>query len=256
MIPLIRSAPWRKSRHCWNPKQGSRHADRPAIADRPSANRRGRAGRWGKPPAVRAPGSVPAGGGQGRAAAHRQASPLSSGDSWLCAVALGGYAVPGNGQTWGPPWPASVSLAVAGALLAALIRPCSPPCPVWRRAAARRSARRWARAAAAAFMASSASTCPARSGRCSRRWNWAPPSAVSATSLSERLGTHHAAVLGHRFVSAALMTLPFAAGPAPYRWAFLAAPAAACLVLYPKVLNFLLDRLLRLARRPCRWSSR
>lgn len=49
---------------------------------------------------------------------------------------------------------------------------------------------------------------------------------------------------------AALVTLPFLSGEATgYRWAFLAAPVLlAC--LHPRVLNPLLDRLLRLARRP------
>jgi uncharacterized membrane protein YbhN (UPF0104 family) len=47
----------------------------------------------------------------------------------------------------------------------------------------------------------------------------------------------------------ALVTLPFVAGPAPYRWALLAAPALlAC--LHPKVLNYVLGRLFRLTRRP------
>lgn len=49
---------------------------------------------------------------------------------------------------------------------------------------------------------------------------------------------------------AALVTLPFMAGEATaYRWAFLAAPVLlAC--LHPKVLNPVLDRLLRLVKRP------
>jgi glycosyltransferase 2 family protein len=47
----------------------------------------------------------------------------------------------------------------------------------------------------------------------------------------------------------ALVTLPFVAGSAPYRWAFLAAPVLlAC--LHPKVLNYVLGRLFRLTRRP------
>lgn len=49
---------------------------------------------------------------------------------------------------------------------------------------------------------------------------------------------------------AALVTLPFMSGEATgYRWAFLAAPVLLACV-HPKVLNPLLDRLLRLARRP------
>ena len=48
---------------------------------------------------------------------------------------------------------------------------------------------------------------------------------------------------------AALLTLPWAAGATPYRWAFAAAPVLlAC--LHPRVLNALLGWLLRLARRP------
>ena len=49
---------------------------------------------------------------------------------------------------------------------------------------------------------------------------------------------------------AALVTLPFLAGSATgYWWAFLAAPVLLAL-LHPRLLNPLLDRLLRLARRP------
>jgi glycosyltransferase 2 family protein len=47
----------------------------------------------------------------------------------------------------------------------------------------------------------------------------------------------------------ALVTLPFVAGATPYRWAFAAVPAL-LICLYPRVLNALLGRLLRLARRP------
>jgi glycosyltransferase 2 family protein len=47
----------------------------------------------------------------------------------------------------------------------------------------------------------------------------------------------------------ALVTLPFVAGSTPYLWAFLAAPIL-LVGLHPKVLNFGLGRLLRLARRP------
>jgi glycosyltransferase 2 family protein len=48
---------------------------------------------------------------------------------------------------------------------------------------------------------------------------------------------------------AALVTLPFVAGPTPYRWAFLAAPIL-LMLLHPRVLNRVLDLLLRLAKRP------
>ena len=48
---------------------------------------------------------------------------------------------------------------------------------------------------------------------------------------------------------AALVTLPFVAGATPYRWAFAAAPLLV-VCLHPRVLNALLGRLLRLARRP------
>ena len=48
---------------------------------------------------------------------------------------------------------------------------------------------------------------------------------------------------------AALVTLPFVAGSTPYLWAFLAAPVLLVL-LHPRVLNRVLDRLLRLAGRP------
>jgi hypothetical protein len=48
---------------------------------------------------------------------------------------------------------------------------------------------------------------------------------------------------------ASLVTLPFVPGASSYRWVFLAAPVL-LVCLYPKVLNLLLGRLLRLARRP------
>jgi hypothetical protein len=48
---------------------------------------------------------------------------------------------------------------------------------------------------------------------------------------------------------AALVTLPFVAGSTPYRWAFLAAPVLLVL-LHPRVLNRVLERLLRLTGRP------
>jgi glycosyltransferase 2 family protein len=47
----------------------------------------------------------------------------------------------------------------------------------------------------------------------------------------------------------ALVTLPFVPGSRSYRWVFLAAPVL-LVCLQPKVLNPVLDRLLRLARRP------
>ncbi len=47
----------------------------------------------------------------------------------------------------------------------------------------------------------------------------------------------------------ALVTLPFAGGSTAYWWAFLAAPVL-LVCLYPRVLNALLARLLRVARRP------
>jgi glycosyltransferase 2 family protein len=48
---------------------------------------------------------------------------------------------------------------------------------------------------------------------------------------------------------AALVTLPFAPGARSYRWVFLAAPVL-LICLFPRVLNRILDRLLRLARQP------
>jgi glycosyltransferase 2 family protein len=47
----------------------------------------------------------------------------------------------------------------------------------------------------------------------------------------------------------ALVTLPFVPGSTSYRWVFLAAPVL-LVCLHPRVLNRILDRLLRLARRP------
>ncbi len=46
-----------------------------------------------------------------------------------------------------------------------------------------------------------------------------------------------------------LVMLPFSKGAAPYRWVFLFAPAL-LVCLYPRLLNRIIDRLLRLARRP------
>jgi glycosyltransferase 2 family protein len=47
----------------------------------------------------------------------------------------------------------------------------------------------------------------------------------------------------------ALLALPFAAGPLPYRWALLAAPVL-LVMLHPRILNRILARLLRMARQP------
>lgn len=47
----------------------------------------------------------------------------------------------------------------------------------------------------------------------------------------------------------ALVTLPFVAGSVPYRWALLAVPLLVAM-LYPRVLNAIIGRLLRLARQP------
>jgi glycosyltransferase 2 family protein len=47
----------------------------------------------------------------------------------------------------------------------------------------------------------------------------------------------------------ALIALPFVGGSTPYRWALLAAPVL-LILLHPRLLNLVLDRLLRLARRP------
>jgi glycosyltransferase 2 family protein len=47
----------------------------------------------------------------------------------------------------------------------------------------------------------------------------------------------------------AIVTLPFAAGALPYRWALLITPVL-LVMLYPKVLNAIIDRLLRLAKQP------
>jgi glycosyltransferase 2 family protein len=46
-----------------------------------------------------------------------------------------------------------------------------------------------------------------------------------------------------------LVMLPFSKGAAPYRWVFLFAPLL-LVCLYPRLLNRIIDRLLRLARRP------
>jgi len=52
----------------------------------------------------------------------------------------------------------------------------------------------------------------------------------------------------------ALVTLPFAAGATPYRWAFLAAPLLVA-ALHPRVLNPVLDGCCAW-RNGLRWSSR
>jgi uncharacterized membrane protein YbhN (UPF0104 family) len=49
----------------------------------------------------------------------------------------------------------------------------------------------------------------------------------------------------------ALATLPFVSKSTPYRWVFLAAPIL-LICLHPRLLNLLIGRLLRLARRPAR----
>jgi glycosyltransferase 2 family protein len=48
---------------------------------------------------------------------------------------------------------------------------------------------------------------------------------------------------------AALITLPFVPGAVPYRWALLVAPAL-LVMMYPRILNAVIGRLLRLARQP------
>jgi hypothetical protein len=89
------------------------------------------------------------------------------------------------------------------------------------------------------------------------------PGAIWPVLAQMELGTAHN-VPRHRSASAsvlamlltllagllvALVTLPFVPGSGSYRWVFLVAPVL-LVCLYPKVLNLLLGRLLRLARRP------
>jgi glycosyltransferase 2 family protein len=89
------------------------------------------------------------------------------------------------------------------------------------------------------------------------------PGSVWPVLAQMELGTEHH-VPRHRSASAsvltmlfcllagllvALVTLPFAPGARSYRWVFLAAPVL-LVCLLPQVLNRILDRLLRLARRP------
>jgi glycosyltransferase 2 family protein len=89
------------------------------------------------------------------------------------------------------------------------------------------------------------------------------PGSVWPVLAQMELGTEHH-VPRHRSASAsvltmlfcllagllvALVTLPFAPGARSYRWVFLAAPVLV-LCLFPQVLNRILDRLLKLARRP------
>jgi glycosyltransferase 2 family protein len=89
------------------------------------------------------------------------------------------------------------------------------------------------------------------------------PGSVWPVLAQMELGTAHK-VPRHRSASASVLTmllslvtgilvglvaLPFSKHAAHYRWVFLAAPVI-LVFLYPKVLNRILDRLLRLAKRP------
>ncbi len=195
-----------------------------------------------------------AGGGRGRFRAGRAAAgrllarrPVRWGFV-VVAVALGGYAV---ARQWTDVRAALASLgflAIAGALLAALMA-LFAALQVWRRLLAALGSPLPARAAAQIMFV----------GQLGKYL----PGSIWPVLAQMELGTAHH-VPQRRSASASVLTmllslvtglltalvaLPFAAGPTPYRWAFLAAPLL-LVVLYPKVLNFLLNRLLRLARRP------
>lgn len=166
----------------------------------------------------------------------------------VVAVALGGYAV---ARQWTDVRAALASLgflAVGGALLATLIA-LFAALQVWRRLLAALGSPLPGRAAAQIMFVG-------------QLGKYLPGSIWPVLAQMELGAAHH--VPHRRSASAsvltmllslvtglltALVTLPFAAGPTPYRWAFLAAPLL-LVVLYPRVLNYLLDRLLRLARRP------
>ncbi len=164
------------------------------------------------------------------------------------AVAIGGYAV---ARQWTEVRTALASLgflAVAGALLSVLAALVATM-QIWR-----------------VLLAALGSPLPARAAArimfIGQLGKYLPGSIWPVLAQME-LGTAHK-VPRHRSASAsvltmlltllagllvALVTLPFVRGSTSYRWVFLAAPVLlAC--LYPPVLNRVLNRLLRLARRP------
>ena len=98
------------------------------------------------------------------------------------AVGLGAYAVADEWTQVRAGLASLGFLAVAGALVSVLLglwRPCRCGGCCWQR-----SARRWPSAPRPGSFssASSASTCPARSGRSWRRWSWAPRTGCRGTA--------------------------------------------------------------------------
>jgi glycosyltransferase 2 family protein len=164
------------------------------------------------------------------------------------AIALGGYAV---ARHWTDVRAALASLgllAVLGALVSVLLALLATM-QVWR-----------------VMLTALGSPLPVRAGArimfIGQLGKYLPGSVWPVLAQME-LGTAHK-VPRHRSASAAvltmlltllagllvaLVTLPFVSGSHSYRWVFLAAPVL-LVCLYPKVLNGLLDRLLRMARRP------
>ncbi len=164
------------------------------------------------------------------------------------AVALGGYAV---ARQWTDVRAALASiglLAVAGALLAALIA-LFAALQVWRRLLAALGSPLPGRAAAQiVFIGQLGKYLPGSI------WPVLAQMELGAAHQVPHRRSASASVLAMLLalvtgILTALVTLPFAAGPTPYRWVFLAAPLL-LVALYPRVLNFLMNRLLRLAKRP------
>ena len=163
-------------------------------------------------------------------------------------VGLGGYAVP---REWTQVRAALASLGfltVVAAMVSVLIALLATM-QVWR-----------------LLLAALGSPLPARAAARSRfigqRGKYLPGSIWPVLAQMEMGNAHQ--VPRHRSASASVLTmmlslltglltalvaLPFVAGSTPYLWALLAAPFLVIL-LHPKVLNSVLNRLLRLAKRP------
>jgi uncharacterized membrane protein YbhN (UPF0104 family) len=210
------------------------------------------------------PSGAQVGGAQGSGA--QASEPPSRGRAWLAlalrllnsrlvrwgfvaaAVALGTYVVADQWTQVRAGLASMGFLAIAGALIAVLAGLVATM-QVWR-----------------VLLAALGSPLPVRSGArvffLGQLGKYVPGSIWPVVAQME-LGTAHrvprhrsarAAVLTMLFcllagLLAALVTLPFAPGARSYRWVFLAAPVL-LICLFPHVLNRVLDRLLRLARRP------
>jgi len=166
----------------------------------------------------------------------------------VAAVGLGAYWVADHWTQVRPGLASLGFLAVAGAL-AAVVLALVGTMQVWRVLLAALGSPLGARPAARVFFL----------GQLGKYL----PGSIWPVLAQMELGTEHR-VPRHRSASAsvltmlfcllagllaALVTLPFAPGARSYRWVFLVAPIL-LVCLLPQVLNRILDRLLRLARRP------